>query len=334
MFCTRCGKDIKEGNSFCEECGAPASRSETAGKSTVDIVPLAPVAAVSPTAPMPAVADAADAGKTAAMTQDRAGAGASAFCTGCGAPLKGDTAFCTRCGKPVGGASAASPQRVAAAAPAAAHPKQAGQPRQGGQEKSNKGLIIGLIAAGVVLLAAAGVVLFLLLGPSAGSSEQVVEEVPATAEDASRDESSADEENATDPAELEAGDAEVAAPESADAEAASGETPAPEPEPAPAAEPAASEYILPDSDTHAYTTSELSALSDWELFVARNEIFARHGRGFLNQELAQYFGEKSWYAQRYSPEEFDAMPSPLSAVEKQNTETMLALEQSRGSQYL
>lgn len=334
MFCTRCGKDVKEGNSFCEGCGAPVPCSEAVEKATADTVPLAPVPVVDPTAPMSAVT--ADEGaREAAVSapQDRASTGSTAFCTGCGAPLKGDTAFCTRCGKPVGGAPAVPARQAVAPAPMAGHPKQARQFRQPEQEKSNKGLIIGLIAAGVVLLAAAGVVLFLLLGPSDVPSEQVAADVPAAA-DANRDKSSAGEGDAEEPPAPEADDTESSAPESTGAESASKEEAASEPEPAPVEEPAASEYILPDSDTHAYTTSELGALSDWELFVARNEIFARHGRGFLNEDLARYFSEKSWYTQRYSPEEFDAMSSPLSAVEKQNTETILALEQSRGSEYL
>ena len=334
MFCTRCGKDIKEGNSFCEGCGAPAPRSEDVGKLTADPALLAPVLAASSMVSMPASTVTGDAGEVVAVPpQDQGKTGVTSFCTSCGAPFKGDTAFCTRCGRPVGDIPATSlPQTVAAST--AGHPKQAGQPRQHRREKPSKGLIVGLIAAGVVLLAAAGVVLFLLLEPGAAPNEQVVADVPVAAEVDARGEPSTDGGNVVESAEPEADSIAPAAPESADAEAAASEMSAPESETAPVDEPAVSEYILPDSDTRAYTTSELGTLSDWELFVARNEIFARHGRGFLNQDLAQYFEEKSWYTQRYSPEEFDAMPSPLSAVEKQNTETMIALEQSRGSQYL
>lgn len=93
-------------------------------------------------------------------------------------------------------------------------------------------------------------------------------------------------------------------------------------------------YILPDSDSRYYTESELDALSLEELYYARNEIYARHGRGFKNADLAAYFKGKSWYVQRYEPEEFDAMSSPLNEYEKKNADLMLQIEQQRDSSYL
>lgn len=89
-------------------------------------------------------------------------------------------------------------------------------------------------------------------------------------------------------------------------------------------------YILPDSSTRVYSASELSGLSSWELMMARNEIYARHGRGFNDAEIAQYFNGQSWYHQEYSAEQFDKLsPSPLSSVEQKNVATILKLEKSR-----
>lgn len=96
----------------------------------------------------------------------------------------------------------------------------------------------------------------------------------------------------------------------------------------------AGDYILPDSDSRYYSKADLSGLSDWELYIARNEIYARHGRGFTNQDLAEYFSKKSWYTKKYDPEEFDAMPSLLNDYEKKNADTMLSIEQDRESPYL
>ena len=93
-------------------------------------------------------------------------------------------------------------------------------------------------------------------------------------------------------------------------------------------------YVLPDSATHAYDASELEDYSDWELCLARNEIFARHGRGFSSADLQDYFDGKSWYSEQYTPEEFDAMSSPLSDVEAANVATIRSVEESRGSAYL
>ncbi len=55
------------------------------------------------------------------------------------------------------------------------------------------------------------------------------------------------------------------------------------------------EYILPGSDGEYKSKDEISALSDEELRLARNELYARHGRKFKDQKLSEYFEGKSWY---------------------------------------
>lgn len=55
---------------------------------------------------------------------------------------------------------------------------------------------------------------------------------------------------------------------------------------------AENEYILPDSDSRAYTYDELSSLSNDELRLAINEIYARHGRIFDAADLQNYFNSK------------------------------------------
>lgn len=94
-----------------------------------------------------------------------------------------------------------------------------------------------------------------------------------------------------------------------------------------------SAYVLPGSDSRYYSTSELNDLSNYELYLARNEIFARHGREFKNQDLRDYFGSMSWYVPKYSGDEFDSMDL-LNDYEKKNADTMLSIEQKRGSSYL
>lgn len=96
----------------------------------------------------------------------------------------------------------------------------------------------------------------------------------------------------------------------------------------------AADYILPNSDKVYYSRSDFAGLSDWELYVARNEIYARYGREFKNDDLARYFARKSWYVPRYTPEEFDSMASPLNAYEKHNVDELLSYEKSIGSQYI
>ena len=94
-------------------------------------------------------------------------------------------------------------------------------------------------------------------------------------------------------------------------------------------------YVLADSDSHRYTTEELDELSDWELYLARNEIYARHGREFRNDDLTRYFEGQPWYEPTYSPDDFDThQDTILSEVERDNAQTILALEQARGSEYV
>lgn len=92
-------------------------------------------------------------------------------------------------------------------------------------------------------------------------------------------------------------------------------------------------YVLSESDKRNYTENELAALTDYELYIARNEIYARHGREFNNQDLQDYFHNKNWYTARYSPDSFDSMVT-LNSYEKKNAETILAIEKRRGSSYL
>ena len=56
-----------------------------------------------------------------------------------------------------------------------------------------------------------------------------------------------------------------------------------------------SEYVFYDSDTRYLTSSDLKGLSSWELKIARNEIYARHGYVFPDKNLQSYFESKSWY---------------------------------------
>lgn len=92
----------------------------------------------------------------------------------------------------------------------------------------------------------------------------------------------------------------------------------------------AGDYILPDSSTRLYSASELQSYSQYELMLARNEIYARHGRGFNDQEIRQYFQSKGWYQQRYTAEEFDSLPnSPLTSIEQQNIKTIYDVEHSK-----
>ena len=43
-----------------------------------------------------------------------------------------------------------------------------------------------------------------------------------------------------------------------------------------------------------------------QLELAKNEIYARHGRRFVTEYIADYFNSKSWYQGTIDPEIFDS----------------------------
>ena len=61
--------------------------------------------------------------------------------------------------------------------------------------------------------------------------------------------------------------------------------------------PAAAAYlILPFSDTRLLTERDLQGLNANDLRLARNEIYARHGRQFRDDELQAHFNAMPWYS--------------------------------------
>ena len=65
------------------------------------------------------------------------------------------------------------------------------------------------------------------------------------------------------------------------------------------------DYIFPDSDSRYLTDEDLTGYSSDQLELAKNEIYARHGRKFVTQRIADYFNSKSWYKGTEDPETFD-----------------------------
>ena len=108
---------------------------------------------------------------------------------------------------------------------------------------------------------------------------------------------------------------------------------APEPEPAPASTATDSSYTLSDSSTRLYSKAELQSMSADELWIARNEIFARHGRMFKDPDLQAYFNNKTWYTPIYTPEQWDATQS-IADIESKNAALMLEVEQEKKSSHL
>ena len=74
--------------------------------------------------------------------------------------------------------------------------------------------------------------------------------------------------------------------------------------------------IIPDSDSRKLSEDDLKGLDKDELRIARNEIYARHGRKFADRKLQEHFDKTEWYFGTIDPGDFDE--STLSAVELYN----------------
>jgi hypothetical protein len=86
------------------------------------------------------------------------------------------------------------------------------------------------------------------------------------------------------------------------------------------------DYVINDSNKREISKSELTSLTPWQLKVARNEIYARHGRLFVHEDLQCYFRSKNWYS-----ENTDFNISLLSSIENKNITTIQNYEKETNS---
>ena len=238
------------------------------------------------------------------------------FCTRCGFNIPEDMAFCLQCG-------AAANDQPQTPSFAEVLPVSAGE----GRSKKRKHSRVPLVVVLVIIVVLAAALAFLLVDPMGLRSPLDASESPAVVEPTPLPQSTMQEMLGASYAPI--GDNEGAAGEPA----ARGN-----PERTatmPRSDGDASQCILPDSASRYYTESDLAKYSNWELYVARNEIFARHGREFRNKDLAEHFAQCDWYTPTYSPEAFDAKGvSMLNEYEAKNVETIKKVEQARNSSYL
>lgn len=91
---------------------------------------------------------------------------------------------------------------------------------------------------------------------------------------------------------------------------------------------ASKEYIIEDSNFRELTEADLYYLTAEQCRIARNEIYARHGRMFQDAALQQHFESCSWYTGMYSASEFS--DDMLSDVERKNLQAISAYETKMG----
>lgn len=91
------------------------------------------------------------------------------------------------------------------------------------------------------------------------------------------------------------------------------------------------DYIIPDSDSRYLTEADLEGLTEEQIRIARNEIYARKGRTFRDPEVQVYFNSKSWYNGTIEWSVFDAnVTSYLNDYEYANTQFISEYEKKMG----
>lgn len=94
----------------------------------------------------------------------------------------------------------------------------------------------------------------------------------------------------------------------------------------------AGDYVIADSDSRYITEEDLNKLSAEEILLARNEIYARHGRIFNNAALDEYFRSKSWYQPTVAGSDFtdSYAVSVFNNCEIANISAMVEYEKAHG----
>ncbi len=228
------------------------------------------------------------------------------FCKKCGKELKDGALFCSGCG-----------QKVLMPAPplSVRRPiRRVSAPKSAGRSKSTVNLI--LVIAGVILfitVAAVGYFLWSKRLDAPSENDEVIEIM----EDSVVEEPAVSEEE---------GDAAPAGPtEEAEPFGKPEEEEPMEEEPA---EEEASQYFLPTSSSQYLTMSDLEGFSQDDCRMARNELYARHGRRFDDPNLQAYFDALDWYEGTTEPADFDE--SVMNEYEIANRDLIVQYEKDMG----
>lgn len=82
-------------------------------------------------------------------------------------------------------------------------------------------------------------------------------------------------------------------------------------------------YVLAASSTRKLTREDIQELTAEQLRIACNEILARHGVLFQEEDLKAYFESKSWYKGTIDATDFNAQADALlNPAEKSNMELL------------
>ena len=242
------------------------------------------------------------------------------FCSKCGKQVRDGMNYCTNCGEPVkkdeGGVNLKKDDDKVGSTATLPHGNVSGKSNKAKKTKKNKGVKI-------VVITIAGIILALLLILFALVQTGIIS---ISVDDSTNQESVLDKKSKLSKREKEK---ERRAKEK-ESEEGDVTTQAQTVQPAtmPSTVAINNEFILPDSSVRILDKSELVGFSAEQCRLARNEIYAKHGRMFDDAGLQNYFNSRSWYHGTIPAKQFN--DNMLSDIEIQNRNLIIAFEKEMG----
>lgn len=193
------------------------------------------------------------------------------------------------------------------------------------KKKKNTALVITLSVAGMMaLFALTFLIFFHLLGGSFSSEEEVTESPSPTATATEYVATPSPTVSPTSPPKKTAAPSPTKAPTPT---AKPTSKPAPKPESTHSAPVTNGDYAYP-SDSRIITRSELEGMTRQEIKIVLNEIYARHGYTFNDDDLIEYFESKTWYVPTES--DFDKVNRMLNDFEAENRDIIVEYQTEQG----
>ena len=251
------------------------------------------------------------------------------FCSKCGKQVRDGMNYCTNCGEPVkkdeGGVNLKKDDDKVSSTATLPNGNVSGKSNKAKKTKKNKGVkIVFITIAGIIL--ALLLILFALVQTGiisisiddSTNQESVLDKKSKSSKREKEKERRAKEK------ESEEGDVTT----QAQTEPVSTEAQTVQPATMPSTVAINNEFILPDSSVRVLDKSELAGLGAEQCRLARNEIYAKHGRMFDDAGLQNYFNSRSWYPGTIPAKQFN--DNMLSDIEIQNRNLIIAYEKEMG----
>lgn len=249
------------------------------------------------------------------------------FCSKCGKQVRDGMNYCTNCGEPVkkdeGGVNLKKDDDKVSSAATLPHGNVSGKSNKAKKTKKNKGVkIVFITIAGIIL--ALLLILFALIQTGIISISIDDSTNQESVLDKKSKSSKREKEKERRAKEKESEEGDVTTETQTEAET----TQIVQPATLPSTVAVNNEFILPDSSVRVLDKSELVGFSAEQCRLARNEIYAKHGRMFDDAGLQNYFNSHSWYHGTIPAKQFN--DNMLSDIEIQNRNLIIAFEKEMG----